>query len=179
MKPTGPFLFALVSYINLVFKLKSNIFNFGSIFLPTGKIKVSKKFAQSRDKSSAHSSVSCWHLRLSSSFQHYIRDKGIQHLQLFDLIEKMLEYEPSSRITLSESLSHPFFKPLLKEQPHLERRQSDQKEPKLLLDRRKSYQGYEVTSNSDDRDYVKTKSEGPGKSHVNYNYLPGDHCLQH
>lgn len=87
----------------------------------------------------------------------------------------MLEYEPSSRITLSESLSHPFFKPLLKEQPHLERRQSDQKEPKLLLDRRKSYQGYEVTSNSDDRDYVKTKSEGPGKSHVNYNYLPAVH----
>jgi len=106
---------------------------------------------------------------------HYIRDKGIQHLQLFDLIEKMLEYEPSSRITLSESLSHPFFKPLLKEQPHLERRQSDQKEPKLL-DRRKSYQGYEVTSNSDGRDYVKTKSEGPGKSQVGYSsYLPAVH----
>jgi len=107
---------------------------------------------------------------------HYIRDKGIQHLQLFDLIEKMLEYEPSSRITLSDSLSHPFFKPLLKEQPHLERRLSEQKEPKLLLDRRKSYQGYEVTSNSDGRDYVKTKSEGPGKSQVGgYSYLPAVH----
>ncbi|XP_043793944.1 dual specificity protein kinase CLK2 isoform X2 [Apis laboriosa] len=32
-----------------------------------------------------------------------------EHRQLFDLIQKMLEYEPSQRITLKDSLAHPFF----------------------------------------------------------------------
>ncbi|XP_064481127.1 dual specificity protein kinase CLK2-like isoform X2 [Ornithodoros turicata] len=32
--------------------------------------------------------------------------------QLFDLISRMLEYEPSQRITLREALEHPFFAPL-------------------------------------------------------------------
>ncbi|KRF99710.1 uncharacterized protein Dwil_GK22547, isoform F [Drosophila willistoni] len=31
------------------------------------------------------------------------------HCELFSLIKKMLEYEPSSRITLGEALRHPFF----------------------------------------------------------------------
>ncbi|XP_058977616.1 probable serine/threonine-protein kinase clkA isoform X7 [Musca domestica] len=31
------------------------------------------------------------------------------HCELFDLIKKMLEYEPSQRITLGEALRHPFF----------------------------------------------------------------------
>ncbi|XP_060646501.1 serine/threonine-protein kinase Doa isoform X7 [Drosophila nasuta] len=31
------------------------------------------------------------------------------HCELFNLIKKMLEYEPSSRITLGEALRHPFF----------------------------------------------------------------------
>ncbi|EDX14771.1 GD21389 [Drosophila simulans] len=31
------------------------------------------------------------------------------HCELFSLIKKMLEYEPSSRITLGEALHHPFF----------------------------------------------------------------------
>ncbi|XP_069700164.1 dual specificity protein kinase CLK2 isoform X9 [Periplaneta americana] len=31
------------------------------------------------------------------------------HRQLFDLIARMLEYEPSSRLTLGEALRHPFF----------------------------------------------------------------------
>ncbi|XP_061505630.1 serine/threonine-protein kinase Doa isoform X2 [Anopheles gambiae] len=37
-----------------------------------------------------------------------ITDKP-DHLQLFDLIRKMLEYEPSKRITLDKALRHPFF----------------------------------------------------------------------
>ncbi|CAI9721981.1 specificity kinase CLK2 isoform X4 [Octopus vulgaris] len=107
--------------------------------------------------------------------KHYLRDKGIQHLQLFDLIEKMLEYEPHYRITLAETLAHPFFKPLLKEQPHLEHKPSVPKEPRIV-DRRKSYQGSELSSeNHGDRDCVKTKSEGPGKSDVSYSYLPAVH----
>ncbi|KAK9303698.1 hypothetical protein QLX08_004696 [Tetragonisca angustula] len=32
-----------------------------------------------------------------------------EHRQLFDLIQKMLEYEPSQRITLKDALAHPFF----------------------------------------------------------------------
>ncbi|XP_076240266.1 CDC like kinase darkener of apricot [Calliopsis andreniformis] len=32
-----------------------------------------------------------------------------EHRQLFDLIQKMLEYEPSQRITLKDALVHPFF----------------------------------------------------------------------
>ncbi|XP_017796330.1 PREDICTED: dual specificity tyrosine-phosphorylation-regulated kinase 2 isoform X1 [Habropoda laboriosa] len=32
-----------------------------------------------------------------------------EHRQLFDVIQKMLEYEPSQRITLKDALSHPFF----------------------------------------------------------------------
>ena len=32
-----------------------------------------------------------------------------EHRQLFDLIQKMLEYEPAQRITLKDALAHPFF----------------------------------------------------------------------
>ncbi|XP_076395090.1 CDC like kinase darkener of apricot isoform X2 [Megachile rotundata] len=32
-----------------------------------------------------------------------------EHRQLFDLIQKMLEYEPSQRIVLKDALAHPFF----------------------------------------------------------------------
>ena len=38
------------------------------------------------------------------------------HQQLFELIEKMLEYDPKRRITLLETLRHPFFERLLPEQ---------------------------------------------------------------
>ena len=31
------------------------------------------------------------------------------HNLLFDLINKMLDYDPAERITLSEALRHPFF----------------------------------------------------------------------
>lgn len=37
-----------------------------------------------------------------------------EHELLFDLIQKMLEYEPAKRITLKEALKHPFFYPLKK-----------------------------------------------------------------
>ena len=38
------------------------------------------------------------------------------HQQLFDLIEKMLDYDPKRRITLVDALRHPFFERLLSEQ---------------------------------------------------------------
>ncbi|XP_071596365.1 dual specificity protein kinase CLK1-like [Heliangelus exortis] len=38
-----------------------------------------------------------------------------EHCHLFDLIEKMLQYDPAERITLQEALKHPFFFPLQRE----------------------------------------------------------------
>jgi CDC-like kinase len=40
----------------------------------------------------------------------------LDHQQLFELIEKMLEYDPKRRITLIEVLRHPFFERLSLEQ---------------------------------------------------------------
>ncbi|XP_052365721.1 dual specificity protein kinase CLK2-like isoform X2 [Oncorhynchus keta] len=44
-----------------------------------------------------------WRYRLSEAKEHH---------QFFDLLEKMLEYEPSKRLSLSSALLHPFFLPL-------------------------------------------------------------------
>uniref|UniRef100_A0AAY5EU80 dual-specificity kinase n=1 Tax=Electrophorus electricus TaxID=8005 RepID=A0AAY5EU80_ELEEL len=41
--------------------------------------------------------------------RRYILSEAEEHHQLFDLIEAMLEYEPSKRITLAVALRHPFF----------------------------------------------------------------------
>lgn len=41
--------------------------------------------------------------------QRYMLSDDEEHRQLFDLIQKMLDYEPSQRITLKDALSHPFF----------------------------------------------------------------------
>lgn len=42
-------------------------------------------------------------------FQRYKQSDESEHNYLFDLVFKMLEYEPSERITLKEALKHPFF----------------------------------------------------------------------
>uniref|UniRef100_A0A1S4JNX2 dual-specificity kinase n=1 Tax=Culex quinquefasciatus TaxID=7176 RepID=A0A1S4JNX2_CULQU len=39
----------------------------------------------------------------------YVLAETPDHLQLFDIIRRMLEYDPANRITLSEALRHPFF----------------------------------------------------------------------
>jgi len=45
--------------------------------------------------------------------QRYIGADAEDHRQLFDLIEKMLEYEPSQRIRLADAVGqHPYFQPL-------------------------------------------------------------------
>lgn len=41
--------------------------------------------------------------------QRYLLSEAEEHHQLFDLIESMLEYEPSKRLLLADALKHPFF----------------------------------------------------------------------
>lgn len=42
----------------------------------------------------------------------YLLSQATEHHQFFNLLERMLEYEPSKRISLSSALRHPFFLPL-------------------------------------------------------------------
>lgn len=41
--------------------------------------------------------------------QRYKQTEDSDHNQLFELISKMLEYEPTQRISLKEAMLHPFF----------------------------------------------------------------------
>lgn len=41
--------------------------------------------------------------------QRYLTSNNKDHEQLFDLIEKMLDYDPAKRLTLDQCLQHPFF----------------------------------------------------------------------
>lgn len=41
--------------------------------------------------------------------QKYLSSQSSEHHQLFNLMEQMLQYEPSKRISLSSALKHPFF----------------------------------------------------------------------
>ncbi|KAG5672772.1 hypothetical protein PVAND_002867 [Polypedilum vanderplanki] len=42
----------------------------------------------------------------------YVMSETPDHLQLFDLIRKMLDYDPATRITLEQALRHPYFSKL-------------------------------------------------------------------
>uniref|UniRef100_A0AAY4CI61 dual-specificity kinase n=1 Tax=Denticeps clupeoides TaxID=299321 RepID=A0AAY4CI61_9TELE len=44
--------------------------------------------------------------------KQYMSAKSSDHDQLFDLIQKMMEFDPSKRMTLEEAIRHPFFDPL-------------------------------------------------------------------
>ncbi|KAF4077277.1 hypothetical protein AMELA_G00206180 [Ameiurus melas] len=44
--------------------------------------------------------------------KQYMSSKNSEHEQLFDLLQKMMEYDVSKRITLEEAIKHPFFTPL-------------------------------------------------------------------
>lgn len=47
--------------------------------------------------------------------QQYMSSKTPEHELLFDLLQKMMEYDSSKRITLEQAIGHPFFNPIRKE----------------------------------------------------------------
>ena len=51
--------------------------------------------------------------------QRYMLGDTEDHRNLFDLIEKMLEYEPSMRCNLEDAYKHPFFDKLTPQQKGL------------------------------------------------------------
>jgi len=48
--------------------------------------------------------------------RRYLMGDSDEHRQLFDLIERMLEYDPQHRITMEEAIRHPFFDKLTMEE---------------------------------------------------------------
>ncbi|XP_064181485.1 dual specificity protein kinase CLK4b isoform X3 [Anguilla rostrata] len=61
-----------------------------------------------------HSSSGRYVRKHCRPLRQFISSKSGEHEQLFDLIQKMMEYEPSKRITLEQAIKHPFFHPLRK-----------------------------------------------------------------
>uniref|UniRef100_A0A8C5EMJ0 dual-specificity kinase n=1 Tax=Gouania willdenowi TaxID=441366 RepID=A0A8C5EMJ0_GOUWI len=56
-----------------------------------------------------HSSSGRYVRKHCKPLKDYLASKGEAHLQLFDLIEKMMEYDPAKRLSLEQALRHPFF----------------------------------------------------------------------
>ncbi|XP_074858239.1 dual specificity protein kinase CLK1 [Carettochelys insculpta] len=62
-----------------------------------------------------HSSAGRYVSRRCKPLKEFMLCQDSDHANLFDLIQKMLEYDPARRITLEEALSHPFFAALKQE----------------------------------------------------------------
>ncbi|KAI5624895.1 dual specificity protein kinase CLK4 isoform X1 [Silurus asotus] len=61
-----------------------------------------------------HSSSGRYVRKHCKPLRTYMTSKSLAHEQLFDLLEKMLEYDVSKRITLDDTIKHPFFDALRK-----------------------------------------------------------------
>ncbi|KAK9963442.1 hypothetical protein ABG768_006627 [Culter alburnus] len=56
-----------------------------------------------------HSSMGRYVRKQCKPLRQYLVSSSSDHEQLFDLIERMLEYDVTKRITLDEAIKHPFF----------------------------------------------------------------------
>ncbi|XP_072251955.1 dual specificity protein kinase CLK4-like isoform X2 [Leuresthes tenuis] len=56
-----------------------------------------------------HSSAGRYVKKHCKPLKHYMVSKDDDHRQLFDLIERMMEYDPVKRFSLEQALHHPFF----------------------------------------------------------------------
>ncbi|KAM4585596.1 dual specificity protein kinase CLK4-like [Fundulus diaphanus] len=56
-----------------------------------------------------HSSSGRYVKKHCKPLKHYIVSRSEDHRLLFDLIEKMMEYDPEKRLSLEQALRHPFF----------------------------------------------------------------------
>ncbi|XP_024419515.1 dual specificity protein kinase CLK1 isoform X2 [Desmodus rotundus] len=78
------------------------------------KTRKRKYFHHDRLDWDENSSAGRYVSRRCKPLKEFMLSQDDEHELLFDLIQKMLEYEPAKRITLKEALKHPFFYPLKK-----------------------------------------------------------------
>ncbi|XP_048342395.1 dual specificity protein kinase CLK1 isoform X1 [Sphaerodactylus townsendi] len=76
------------------------------------KTRKHKYFHQDRLDWDEHSSAGRYVSRRCKPLKEFMQCHDSDHESLFDLIGKMLKYDPAERITLSDALKHPFFSPL-------------------------------------------------------------------
>ncbi|KAM4675505.1 dual specificity protein kinase CLK4-like isoform 2-T2 [Discoglossus pictus] len=73
------------------------------------KTRKSKYFYHDRLDWDEHSSAGRYVRKRCKPLKELMFSDNEDHCLLFDLIQRMLEYDPSKRITLEEALKHPFF----------------------------------------------------------------------
>uniref|UniRef100_A0A8C2XI39 dual-specificity kinase n=1 Tax=Cyclopterus lumpus TaxID=8103 RepID=A0A8C2XI39_CYCLU len=78
--------------------------------LPTNLLQKTKRFVhRSKLDWDVHGSSGRYVKKHCKPLKQYMLSKGEDHEQLFDLIEKMMEYDPAKRLSLEQALHHPFF----------------------------------------------------------------------